>query len=229
MAKDKFKSEYSAWLGDSRSEIQKDELAHALDVLYQAGPDPARISKVQAAVRISISEVEARSLFYDVLMDTPVGPIYIASDDKGVVAIKINLSEPEFVSNLEKQYGTDVIYSPPRAKKVIDQLRDYFEGGRASFSLELNLGDLTQFQQRVLQATLEVPRGQITTYGEIARRLGEARLARAVGQALARNPIPILIPCHRVLGADGSLHGYSGGKGLETKGKLLKLEGVFVA
>jgi len=81
--------------------------------------------------------------------------------------------------------------------------------------------------EREYQAVvLDVPHGQITTYGEIAHRLGKGRLARAVGQALARNPIPILIPCHRVLGADGSLHGYSAGRGLETKGKLLRLEGA---
>jgi methylated-DNA-[protein]-cysteine S-methyltransferase len=122
----------------------------------------------------------------------------------------------------------DVVHSPDKVAVVIQQLKEYFQGKRSAFSLKLNIKDLSQFQQKVLRATLDVPHGQITTYGEIARRLGKVRLARAVGQALARNPIPILIPCHRVVGADGSLHGYSGGQGLETKGQLLKLEGALL-
>ena len=112
---------------------------------------------------------------------------------------------------------------------MVQQLQEYFQGKRSSFKLDLYLNDLTQFQRRVLLATLDIPQGQITTYGEVAKRLGKAQWARAVGQALARNPIPILIPCHRVLAADGSLHGYSGGKGIETKARLLQLEGALKA
>src|SRR3972149_1082691 len=85
---------------------------------------------------------------------------------------------------------------------------------------------LPEFQRRVLLAALKIPHGQVTTYGEIARRIGHPKAARAVGQALGHNPIPLVIPCHRVLGADGSLHGYGAGKGVPTKAWLLTLEGA---
>jgi len=219
-------SGFSAWLGDQHSETKKDEVTEALDVLYGAGPDALRASKVQDLIHQVIADLQTKSSYYDGLRDSSVGPIFIAVDDQGVVAIKINVSESDFISGLERKYKTAIIRSPDKAAGAITQLQDYFEGKRSSFSLNINIKDLTQFQQKVLLATLEVPHGQITTYGEIARRLGKVRLARAVGQALARNPIPIVIPCHRVLSADGSLHGYSGGKGLETKSQLLQLEGV---
>ncbi len=79
---------------------------------------------------------------------------------------------------------------------------------------------------QVLREICKVPPGAVATYGEIARRLGRPRAARAVGQALARNPIPLIIPCHRVVAADGQLRGYSGGAGLKTKAQLLALEGA---
>ena len=216
----------ASWLGDQQTESSRDELTDALDVIYAAGPDPSRSSKAQDLVRRVISDTQAKGLYYDVMRDSLIGPIFIGVDGQGVVAIKIDSSEADFISGVEQKYGAVITHSPDKVAGVIEQLREYFEGQRSSFSLDVNLKQLTQFQQKVLLATLEVPHGQITTYGEIARRLGKVRLARAVGQALARNPIPILIPCHRVLSADGSLHGYSGGKGLETKGQLLRLEGA---
>jgi methylated-DNA-[protein]-cysteine S-methyltransferase len=219
-------SEFSAWLGDQQSETKNDDVTDKLDLLYGAGPDALRVSEAQALVHKAIAEIRTKSIFYDGLKDSPVGQIFIAVDDQGVVAIKIDLSESEFISQLEQKYKTAIIRSPDKTADAIAQLQDYFDGKRSSFSLNINFKDLTQFQQKVLRATLEIPHGEITTYGEIARRLGKVRLARAVGQALARNPIPIVIPCHRVLSADGSLHGYSGGKGLETKGQLLQLEGA---
>jgi len=218
---------FAAWLGDQKTESRRDILTDALDVIYAAGPDPSRSSKAQDLVRRVISDTQAKSLYYDVMRASPIGPIFVGVDDQGVVAIKIDVSEGEFVSGLEKKYKTVILRSPEKVAGVIEQLQEYFEGKRSSFSLSLNLKYLTHFQRKVLLAALDVPHGQITTYGEIARRLGKVRLARAVGQALARNPIPIVIPCHRVLSADGSLHGYSGGKGLETKGLLLQLEGAF--
>ena len=226
--KDKFEKEFSAWLGDQEGDRLEDGVTEALDVLYGAGPDASRVSKVQNQVHQTISELQAKILFYDGLSDSPVGPLFIAVDNQGVVAIKINVSEADFLSELERKYNTTIIRSSVKVADALAQLQEYFNGRRSSFSLNLNLQNLTQFQQQVLLATLEVPHGQITTYGEIARRLGKVRLARAVGQALARNPIPIVIPCHRVLSADGSLHGYSGGKGLETKGQLLQLEGALL-
>jgi methylated-DNA-[protein]-cysteine S-methyltransferase len=85
---------------------------------------------------------------------------------------------------------------------------------------------MSEFQRRVLNIALKIPRGKVLTYGDVAKAIGKPQASRAVGQALGHNPVPIVIPCHRVLGADGSLHGYSAGGGLQTKAWLLQLEGA---
>jgi methylated-DNA-[protein]-cysteine S-methyltransferase len=109
---------------------------------------------------------------------------------------------------------------------VLRQLGEYFAGQRESFNVPVDLSRSTDFQQQVLRAAARVPRGGLATYAEIARHIGKPRASRAVGQALARNPVPIVIPCHRVVAADGSLTGYSGRGGIRTKAQLLVLEGV---
>jgi methylated-DNA-[protein]-cysteine S-methyltransferase len=106
------------------------------------------------------------------------------------------------------------------------QLGEYFEGERTSFDLPTSL-DADAFQQRVWSLIAEIPYGETTTYGELARELGDPRLARRVGGAVGRNPLSIVIPCHRVVGKDGKLTGYAGG--LERKAALLELEGVTTA
>jgi len=103
------------------------------------------------------------------------------------------------------------------------QLNEYFHGGRKSFDLPL-APEGTPFQQAVWKELLRIPFGQTRSYGDVAKRLGRPTLTRAVGAANGANPIPIIIPCHRVIGADGSLTGYGGG--LEIKSKLLAHEGV---
>ena len=106
---------------------------------------------------------------------------------------------------------------------VRDQLADYFDGDLTDFSLPLApLG--TPFQHRVWRARSDIPYGEVCSYGELAKRLRTG--PRAVGMACARNPLPVLIPCHRVVGANGALTGYTGGDGLATKDFLLNLEGV---
>jgi methylated-DNA-[protein]-cysteine S-methyltransferase len=103
------------------------------------------------------------------------------------------------------------------------QLDEYFAGTRTRFELTLDLQGGTAFQQSVWQALLSIPRGETTTYGDLSRRVGQASAVRAVGAAVGRNPVSIVVPCHRVLGSDGSLTGYAGG--LERKEALLRLEG----
>ena len=216
----------ATWLGDDKSPGEKDMFLSELDLLYASGPESQRISGAVKGLKDKLAQIHSQILYYGVMEDSPIGSIFIAIGDKGVVAIDIGVTEVKFVTRLEKKFKRQVIHSPEKIAGVIEQLQEYFKGGRSSFKLDLYLDDLSPFQQRVLLATLKIPRGQVTTYGEMARRLGKVQWARAVGQALARNPIPIVIPCHRVLAADGSLHGYSGGKGIETKAELLQLEGV---
>ena len=113
----------------------------------------------------------------------------------------------------------------PRAlvEETRKQLAEYFAGRRHAFELPLDLAG-TEFQQRAWRALLEIPYGETRTYAEQAQRLGLPHGARAVGSANARNPIPIVIPCHRLVGSTGTLTGYAGG--LEVKAQLLRLEGA---
>jgi methylated-DNA-[protein]-cysteine S-methyltransferase len=224
-----FRKKVAAWLGDEKVAEEKEPLLTELDLLYASGPDDQRISAAVEGLKDKLAHLSSQILYYGVMEDTPIGSVYIAISNQRVIAIDIGVTEDQFISRLRRKFTGKITHSSEKIAGVIEQLQEYFEGKRSSFKLDLDLDELSQFQRRVLLATLKIPRGEITTYGEMAKRLGKAQWARAVGQALARNPIPIVIPCHRVLAADGSLHGYSGGKGIETKAELLKLEGAFPA
>ena len=108
--------------------------------------------------------------------------------------------------------------------KLQKQLHNYFEGQRVEFDVPVDVSHLTDFQQRVLEACARIPFGQTATYGRLARQIGRPRAARAVGATMAKNPIPIIIPCHRVVAADGTLCGFSAEQGLAIKRWLLELE-----
>lgn len=215
------------WVGDEAGRIDEDTLLDDLDRIYSPGPGEVATKEAMKRLAETMRTAMARGVHYDILENTPVGRVLVAQNEEGVVAVEIGMDEEEFVGRLSRDYDEAVSRSGEVLEPVLKQLREYFNGRRKVFELPLSLSHLTHFQRKVLEATMEVDCGSVTTYGEIAQRLGRSKAARAVGQALARNPIPILIPCHRVLGSDGGLHGYSGGKGIETKRYLLKLEGAF--
>ncbi len=160
------------------------------------------------------------------LSSSPVGTIFVALSRAGLVAVDFGVTEADFLSRLGAEQGAEPVRDDRAAGEALKQLREYLSGERESFDLPVDLTHQTEFQRRVLRAAVGVPRGGLSTYGEIARALGKPQAARAVGQALARNPVPIVIPCHRVVAADGALTGYSGGRGISTKEALLKLEGA---
>lgn len=115
-------------------------------------------------------------------------------------------------------------------KNAAQQLEQYFLGRLHQFDLALDISLLTLFQQQVLRQTMQIPYGSITTYGELAGKVGSPKAARAVGGALGANPIPVIIPCHRVVASNGGLTGYSAAGGIEMKKFLLSLEGAdFIA
>lgn len=215
------------WLGDSDEQLsgEGDALLADLDALYAGQPAAAAVDQALEALQARLRQ-EHPVLYYGELTSTPVGPISVALSEAGLVAVEFGEAGPEFLEHLQRSHRAEAVRSPDRAGPVLRQLAEYFAGKRGSFNVPVDLSHSTGFQQQVLQAAARVPRGGLATYAEIARHIGKPRASRAVGQALARNPVPIVIPCHRVVAADGSLTGYSGRGGIRTKARLLVLEGV---
>lgn len=207
---------------------QENLLMQTLDQLYSGGPPVEQAGEVVARLERSAAEW-SKTIWYGTLAESRVGPLLIAIGPNGVLAIEFGQDERGFVGRLAETHGSPVLRAQDRVEPVAAQLGQYLDGDRRAFDLEIDLSKLSEFQRRVLEAASKVPAGVIETYGEIARRIGKPRAARAVGQALARNPIPIVVPCHRVVAADGSLTGYSGRGGIKTKAELLKLEGAALA
>jgi methylated-DNA-[protein]-cysteine S-methyltransferase len=162
---------------------------------------------------------------YDVV-DSPVGSLLVATTERGVCRISYDRDAERFVDDLARTVGTRVLRSPRPVDDARRQLDEYFEGKRTDFDLGIDLRVSADFTKRVLAELARVPYGEVTTYGELARRADAPRAARAVGTVMNRNPIPIVLPCHRVVGSGGSLVGYAGG--LDRKELLLKLEGALL-
>jgi O-6-methylguanine DNA methyltransferase len=161
--------------------------------------------------------------------ETPLGRFWLAASDLGLVAVEWGRTRAEFDAYLSKRFKRTVKYAPSHVRQAATQLKEYLNGRQRAFSLVIDWTVLRQFQQSVLQATYEIPYGETRTYKEIAGRIGRPRATRAVGRAEATNPMPLIIPCHRVIGMDGKLHGYGMVEGLKTKAWLLKLEGAMIA
>lgn len=159
------------------------------------------------------------------LTDSPLGTLLVATTDLGLC--RISFDPDEGLDDLSQTLGRRVLRVPRRLETVRRELDEYFEGRRKSFDLDLDLSRRPDFQQLVLRKLALVQYGQVTTYGDLAARIGKPRAARAVGGAMNRNPIPIVLPCHRVVGRSGSLVGYAGG--LERKQALLSLEGAVLS
>jgi methylated-DNA-[protein]-cysteine S-methyltransferase len=168
-----------------------------------------RISTATAAAPTRPAIAAGR--YFD-LVPTPLGVVAVAVDGSGrLVEIRLDGARPEGVRDM---------HSCAAARQ---QLEEYFAGTRRVFTLEL-LPHGTAFQQRVWRALQAIPFGTLRNYGDIARAIGQPNATRAVGQANGRNPLPIVVPCHRVIASDGTIGGYTGGLGI--KHRLLALEGI---
>lgn len=165
------------------------------------------------------------------LDDTPVGTIWVAASDAGVVAISLWDGDERFAAEVACLTGAtpDANAAPgPHVVTTLAQLAAYLRGELREFTVPLDWSTMKPFQQAALERVCAVSYGHTSTYGTIANELGRPGAMRAVGRANATNPIPIIIPCHRILGADGKLHGYGARGGLETKAWLLRLEGSWL-
>jgi len=158
---------------------------------------------------------------------SPLGELYLAETEAGLCRIAWYTTEEFFAAELEEVWDRPARRAPATTDGAADaaarQLDEYFAGQRRAFDVPLDLSPLRPFQQRVLQTLLQVPYGDVVTYGELARLAGCPGAARAVGGAMRGNPLPILIPCHRVLPSAGGLGGFGGRP--ELKRQLLDLEG----
>jgi methylated-DNA-[protein]-cysteine S-methyltransferase len=167
----------------------------------------------EAAIREGLVDVR-----FDVV-PSPIGDLFLAATGRGLCRISYTIDGQE--ESLARTFGVRVLRAP--IDEVRRELDEYFDGRRQQFDMALDLRAVG-FQESVLQELARVPYGQTDTYGHLAAKVGRPGAARAVGMVMNRNPIPIVLPCHRILGANGSLTGYAGG--LHVKRALLELEGA---
>jgi methylated-DNA-[protein]-cysteine S-methyltransferase len=166
--------------------------------------------------------LELVDLGFDIV-DSPLGPLFVGASKKGLASISFDAEPERHLERLAQVAGPRVLRSPKSVDPVRCELDEYFEHRRRAFDLTLDLRGLPGFTLSVLRELAHVPYGETTTYSALAAKVRHPRAARAVGTVMNRNRIPIVLPCHRVVGADGSLVGYGGG--IDKKVKLLELEG----
>jgi methylated-DNA-[protein]-cysteine S-methyltransferase len=153
------------------------------------------------------------------VIDTPLGRIAISASDEALV-------ELSFLTGNSKRLDFESSeLAVAQVTKAADWLRDYFAGNKSDYQGPLDLSG-TDFQKAVWREISSIKHGQTLSYGQIANRIGKPKASRAVGAAVGANPIPLIVPCHRVMGASGKITGYSGGDGIPTKIKLLALEKI---
>lgn len=185
---------------------------------YEIIPASTRRAAIREKLVTAFSEIRLA------VFDTRIGWIGVAWNERGIVALNLpRASREHALRDLRRDYPLALL-SDDAPVEVTRELREYVEGQRNQFALKLDWSSLKPFQRAVLEAARQIPFGETRSYGWIAKQIGKPRASRAVGQALRTNPIPIILPCHRVISGDGGLGGYAGG--LALKRKLLMLEGA---
>ncbi|QPJ63245.1 MAG: methylated-DNA--[protein]-cysteine S-methyltransferase [Candidatus Nitronauta litoralis] len=163
--------------------------------------------------------------FYFTIFESPMGDLGLVSSEKGLCEVRTRIrNRNSFITYLKKSYPEIPQENPVKLETVIRQLEEYFAGKRQKFTCKLDLNQGTDFQQKVWKALQSIPHGDTRSYAWIAEAIGQPKAVRAVGGANGKNPIPIIVPCHRIIRKDGSIGGYTGG--LNKKRFLLELEGA---
>jgi methylated-DNA-[protein]-cysteine S-methyltransferase len=158
------------------------------------------------------------------VFETILGWVAVLGSARGLVCISLPCGSSREALEVLGEAITDARFAPASFKDITRRLKDYLGGYEVSFPDELDLSPATPFQQKVWQAARKISYGETRSYQWLAEKIGQPGAARATGQALSRNPLPIIIPCHRVVSSDGGLGGFSGG--IEMKRRLLLLEGA---
>ncbi|MGW5731876.1 MULTISPECIES: methylated-DNA--[protein]-cysteine S-methyltransferase [Streptomyces] len=158
-----------------------------------------------------------------------IGPLLLAATDEGLVSVAFHATDTvreQVIERLGSRLGAEPVEAPgsPLLAEPIRQLAAYFAGERHDFDLPLDWSLISGFNRQVLRELTTVPYGAVVGYGDLARRVGQPGAAQAVGMAMGANPLPVVVPCHRVVERDGGIGGFGGG--VETKRRLLALEGV---
>jgi methylated-DNA-[protein]-cysteine S-methyltransferase len=156
--------------------------------------------------------------------ESPLGDLLVAMTPRGLACVSYLefRGEDETLATIAARLSPRVVEAPQRVDAIRRQLDDYFAGRRQAFDVALDWGLVGDFGRRVLGRTARIPYGEVATYGDVAREIGSPRAARATGNALGSNPMPIVVPCHRVVASGGRMGGYTGG--VERKQLLLTLE-----
>jgi methylated-DNA-[protein]-cysteine S-methyltransferase len=163
------------------------------------------------------------------VVDSPVGALVAAATPQGLVRLAyedFNGGLDNVLDSLAAKLSPRILENPTRLDDVRRELDEYFHGKRTTFDLPIDWALYSDFGRRVLQATAAIPFGKTASYGDVARTAGNPKASRAAGRALGANAIPIIVPCHRVIGTSGKLTGYTGG--MHRKEALLRLEGIAV-
>lgn len=183
-----------------------------------------------AELAASVAELAGARGLIDVaysFVDSPFGDLLVAVTKQGLVRVEYpNHDFDETLEELAAKVSPRVLESRASTDRVRREMEEYFSGNRRSFTVRVDLSLVHGFTRKVLEQTARIPFGAVSTYREMAMRAGSPRAVRAAGNALGSNPIPIVVPCHRVVRTGGGLGGYTGG--LDRKVKLLQLEGVTV-
>ena len=158
-------------------------------------------------------------------VDSPLGPLVVAATPKGLVRVSYSefRGEDDVLEELARKVSPRVLEAPAKLDPVRRELDEYFEGRRQTFETPIDWSYLAGFTREVLRATAAIEYGEVSTYAGVAKAAGSPRAVRAAGNALGSNPMPVIVPCHRVLRTGGALGGYTGG--IERKEFLLRLEG----
>ncbi|MFT2690369.1 methylated-DNA--[protein]-cysteine S-methyltransferase [Clavibacter zhangzhiyongii] len=195
--------------------------------------DPAALERADPtapaldALRLRLADAAEADGALDVgftTVDSPVGPLLLAATERGLIRVAYSREDHDTVlGDLARRLGPRILRAPKRLDQAARELDEYFAGRRRSFDLPLDRRLSTGFRDRVQRLLPEIPYGSTRTYREVAEIAGSPAATRAVGTACSTNPLPVVIPCHRVLRSDGTLGGYIGG--LAAKTTLLELEG----